>query len=224
MLEVIACSLEDALEAERGQADRLEVVRELDRGGLTPSLDLVRRIKEKSRLPMRVMLRESETDIRPLTEVVDHLCSTLSELRTIDVDGVVLGFLRQGDVDLETMSEVLSAAPDMPATFHHAFEEARSQLATLEQLSLLPQIDRVLTSGGKGTVSERAARLEAYCDRAGSALTILAGGGIDRETLRVLRAQTSVHEFHTGRAARGPSGNVSADLVSELKEILESGQ
>lgn len=42
ILEVIVCSVTDALEAERGGADRTEVVRDLDRGGLTPYLDLVR--------------------------------------------------------------------------------------------------------------------------------------------------------------------------------------
>jgi copper homeostasis protein len=38
MLEVIACSVADAVAAERGGADRLELVRDLNVGGLTPPL------------------------------------------------------------------------------------------------------------------------------------------------------------------------------------------
>ena len=35
-LEVIACSVADAIEAEKGGADRLEVISHFERGGLTP--------------------------------------------------------------------------------------------------------------------------------------------------------------------------------------------
>ena len=41
LLEVIACSVADAVEAEKGGASRLEIVRDLGRGGLTPPLELV---------------------------------------------------------------------------------------------------------------------------------------------------------------------------------------
>ena len=60
ILEVIACSLTDAIEAEQGGAGRLEIVSELKRGGLTPSFDLVAEIKQRVAIPLRVMLRESE--------------------------------------------------------------------------------------------------------------------------------------------------------------------
>ncbi len=36
LLEVIACSIDDAIAAERGGAGRLEVVSSLEAGGLTP--------------------------------------------------------------------------------------------------------------------------------------------------------------------------------------------
>ncbi len=60
ILEVIACTVEDAIEAERGGANRLEIVSRLETGGLTPAPDLVRKIKANVSLPLRVMLRESE--------------------------------------------------------------------------------------------------------------------------------------------------------------------
>jgi copper homeostasis protein CutC len=60
LLEVIACTVEDAIEAERGGAGRLEVISRFDVGGLTPAPELVREIKAKVSIPVRVMLRESE--------------------------------------------------------------------------------------------------------------------------------------------------------------------
>ena len=57
VLEVIVESVADAREAARGGADRLEVVRALELGGLTPPLTLVREIAEAVSLPLRVMVR-----------------------------------------------------------------------------------------------------------------------------------------------------------------------
>ena len=49
----------DAREAARGGADRLEVVRDLESGGLTPPLALVAAIAAETALPLRVMVREN---------------------------------------------------------------------------------------------------------------------------------------------------------------------
>ena len=59
LLEVIVQTLADAREAARGGADRLEVVRALEDGGLTPPLALVQEIAAEVSLPLRVMVREN---------------------------------------------------------------------------------------------------------------------------------------------------------------------
>jgi copper homeostasis protein len=59
ILEVIACSVADAIEAELGGAGRLEIVRAMNAGGLTPPVSLVREILAAVSIPVRVMLREN---------------------------------------------------------------------------------------------------------------------------------------------------------------------
>ena len=59
LLEVIAASVADAKAAQEGGADRLEIVRDLDQGGLTPPFDLVEEIAAAVEIPIRVMLRET---------------------------------------------------------------------------------------------------------------------------------------------------------------------
>lgn len=223
ILEVIVCSVADALEAERGGADRLEIVRDLDRGGLTPDLNLVRDIRRMVSLPLRVMLRENEDDSFPGEEIFDRLCALAFELQQIGVDGLVVGFLRNGSADIATTIELMNAAPRLPATFHHAFDETEDPLSAIAQLKKMHQIDRILSSGGPGTVSERAARLNFYRHLALDEIAILAGGGLDEAALRFLRAHTAIHEFHVGRAARFPTSNnaaVRAHLVERLRGIL----
>jgi len=63
LLEVIVSSLEDALEAEQGGAGRLEIVRNLELGGFTPSFETVQQICQHVAIPVRAMLRCSESTL-----------------------------------------------------------------------------------------------------------------------------------------------------------------
>jgi copper homeostasis protein len=217
LLEVIACSVEDAVEAERGGAGRLEVVREPGRGGLTPDDHLVEEIQNAVRIPLRVMIRESDDYAAGTAEHQSRLARLASRFASLGVDGVVLGFLDGGGIDAAAMGTVLAAAAPLRATFHHAFDELSDPHAALRALARWPQIDRVLTSGGAGDWTMKAARLQCL---AGSRISILAGGGVDLQALRAL-SRTSLTEAHVGRAARVPArvdGIVSSTKVAALVE------
>ena len=219
VLEVIACSVHDAIEAEKGGADRLEVITDFAAGGYTPSLDLVREIRARVGLPLRIMLREESG--YGLTEVIamEKLCCVANELRKIKVDGVVLGFLRGHDVDVALNQKVLSCAPDLKATFHHAFEECFDKLAAIADVKQIPQIDKILSHGGRGTRRDRVANLAAYAEIAGPEIEILAGGRINQDMIRLLRQETAIREFHVGTAAR-EDGVVSALRVEGLANAV----
>jgi copper homeostasis protein len=223
LLEVIACSVADAVEAEKGGAGRLEVVRDLERGGLTPPLELVAQIKQAVNLPLRIMLRESDGFATSSADEIDRLCAAAVRFASLGVDGFVLGFLKEGQVDAERTQRVLGCAPQVRATFHHAFEGARNQLSALDALKRLPQVDRVLSSGGAGDLKLRVQRLGQYAKAAAPELTILAGGGIEGDALLKIGRETNIREFHVGRAARAGfqvDREVQASLVSELIEKL----
>jgi len=219
ILEVIACSVADAIAAQQGGAQRLEVVRDLDRGGLTPAVELVRAIKDAVDLPLRVMVRESEGyGISAETELC-KLCIAAAEFSKFGVDGLVVGFLNGGEIDLELTAQVLASAPNLKATFHHAFEDAADQLKAVSELKELVQVDRILSSGGSGTLEQRCARLDAYVQAAAPQIEIIAGGGIDREAIDLLKRTTAIREFHVGRAARERfqvNGVVREELVRGL--------
>lgn len=222
ILEVIACSVADAVAAEKGGANRLEVVRDLKQGGLTPSLDLVREIANAVSLPLRVMLRESPGYGVSGTEEIDRLHVAAERFASLGIDGLVLGFIRLGEIDVDTTNQLLACAPQMRATFHHAFEAASNTSRALSEIKRMPQIDRILCSGGTDELEQRVKRLD-ECERAGAPeLKILAGGGIDGEAILKIRRATRVREFHVGRAAREHcqvDGGVQASLVSRLVEL-----
>lgn len=223
LLEVIVTSLEDAREAQAGGADRLEIVRDLEVGGLTPPLALVREIVVQVTTPARVMVRENAGFAVDGAQETDRLRRAMADFAALHIDGVVLGFLDKGRVDLRTTERILSEAPSVRATFHRAFEQTEAPLDDLAALEGLPQIDRILTSGGPGEWPEKAARLAAL-QQACRRITILAGGGMTLEGVRYLRRHTALREFHVGAAVRIPAtlgGAVSAKQVAWFR--AESG-
>ena len=224
LLEVIACSVNDAIEAEKGGADRLEIVRDLKRGGLTPSYELVEEIRQAVDLPVRVMLRESEGYETSGEDEIQRLCVAAERFASLEVDGFVLGFLKDREVDIELTQRVLAHVPHLRATFHHAFEDARDKLIALSAIKHLPQVDRVLSNGGTDDLESRVRRLGQYEKAAAPELMILAGGGVNNEAILKIGRETRICEFHVGRAARARfelEGGVDASLVNGLVKTLK---
>ena len=225
LLEVIVTSLEDALAARAGGADRLEIVRDLGAGGLTPSLDLVRAIAAHTGLPLRVMVRENDGyELRP--GELAALRRAAAGFAALGVDGIVVGFAAAGEPRLDDLARVLDAAAGVRATFHRAFDSLHDPLGAIAALAAVPQVDRILTSGGAGSPAERAARLAAYSERAAAQLTIIAGSEVDDEVLAVLASTGCVREAHVGRAAREAGrrdGPVSVERVRRLVTIAAGG-
>lgn len=221
VLEVIVSSVEDARAAEAGGADRLEVVRGLEAGGLTPPLDLVRAIAAETLLPLRVMVRENDGyELR--TGELHQLRRAAAEFAALGVDGLVIGFASEGEPRLDDVARVLEAAPGVRATFHRAFDQLRDPLNAIDAITALPQIDRILTSGGSGTPEERAARLARYSARAGNRLTIIAGYAVDEAMIAAIARTGCVREAHVGRAVRerdSQQGTVLAERVRRLVSV-----
>ena len=221
---MIACSVKDAVEAEKGGAHRLEVVRDLQQGGLTPPYELVAEMRRNVELPLRVMLRESEGYETSGEDEIERLCLAAERFASLGVDGFVLGFLQDAEVDIELTQRVLASAPQVRATFHHAFEDARDKLSALIAIKQLPQVDRVLSHGGGDDLRSRVQRLAQYERAAAPELTIIAGGGINGDAILEIGRETRIREFHVGRAARAQfavAGEVQASLVKGLLKKLQ---
>lgn len=224
LLEVIACSVDDAIAAERGGAHRLELVRDLGRGGLTPPPALVADVVRAVRIPVRVMIREDEPFVVSDTHVVQALCDAARAIGRLGVNGLVLGFLdRSRSVDEGLLGRVLGEAPAVRATFHRAFEEVADQGVALKALARWPQIDRVLVTGGSGSARERLAALNALAALAPPGIRVVSAVGSDRDLLARIWAEPSLGEAHVGRAARDPEtvdAPVSAAKVRGLFAAL----
>lgn len=221
LLEVIATSLDDALEAERGGADRLELLRDLDLEGLTPPLELVREVLGAVSIPVRVMLRETADYELHGAEEAASLRDSASCFAQLPIDGLVLGFVRGGRVDVDALHAILTGLPLCAVTFHRAVEAVADPVEGLRQLRSFPQIDRLLTSCNGDSWDQRQLRLEALQRLACPSIRVLVGGGLDETSLAALATSPLLNEFHVGTAARDSTGAVDHSRVAALREILD---
>ncbi|HLH04520.1 MAG TPA: copper homeostasis protein CutC [Bryobacteraceae bacterium] len=224
VLEVIVTSPAEAIEAEAGGADRLELVRDLAHGGLTPDFEVVSAVLDAVRIPVRVMLRESATMSVRNGQELQRLQSAASHFAQLPLDGIVLGFIRDGAIDQSALESVLRCAPECRFTFHRAFEELPNAELALAELKRFPRIDRILTSGGHGDWSRRKARLLALQGAASPEISLMVGAGLSGDVLRDLARTPELREIHVGRAARAQhsvAGTVERGLVERLRNILQ---
>jgi copper homeostasis protein len=223
LIEVIVQTLDDARAAAEGGADRIEIVRAIRSGGLTPPLTLVTAIAAELALPLRVMIREN-SGYETGPHEMEALRRAALAFAGIGVDGLVAGFSKRGALSVPDLSVVLDAAPGVPVTFHRAFDSLSDPLGAIDRLARIPQIDAVLTHGGEGTPATRCARLREYSARAGARLAIMAGGGVDEEAFALFAKAGCVREIHVGRAARdgrNPEGPVTAASVRRLRDLAD---
>ena len=226
-LEVIATSAEDAVAAQEGGADRLELVTDLARGGMTPSLDVVDRVLAAVKVPVRVMLRESEAHEVPDPATRRRLVALARELGARPIGGVVCGFLRAGAIDVLLTAAVADACEGRPLTFHRAIEDCMDPLDALGALKDVPSVDRVLASGGSGPWAERAERLTEWATRLLPDIRVIVGGGVTQELVPSIAQLAGMVDVHVGRAARRDGdvdGPVEAVKVAAIRAALDQAR
>ncbi|MFI8963903.1 copper homeostasis protein CutC [Streptomyces sp. NPDC053493] len=223
VLEVIALDEEDAVAAQAGGADRLELVTDIAADGFTPSTTGFATIRAAVDIPLRVMLRLTDGFA---AGDIDALVGRASELREAGADAFVLGFLTaDGDADLVAVERLMAVLDGCPWTFHRAIDRAADRDALRKQLADLPGLDTYLTAGAATGVDDGLRTLRAEAARAGEPgyePQILVGGGLRLDHLPTLRA-AGLTAFHIGGAARphGWTAPVSESAVRAWREAVD---
>jgi copper homeostasis protein len=205
IVEAAVESLDDALAAVAGGADRLELCANLDAGGTTPSAALITAVREKVELPLVVMIRPREGDFVYSDDELSRMYEDVALARSLGASGVVLGVLDTFDrLDLERTAALVEAAAGIPVTFHRAIDQVARRVVSIDALAALG-IARVLSSGGAETASDGVDELRAMVQRAGDRLDIVAGGRVRADNARAIVERTGVSELHarcSGDSAR----------------------
>ncbi|MEV6161367.1 copper homeostasis protein CutC [Streptomyces sp. NPDC052052] len=224
VLEVIALDAGDAVAAQEGGADRLELVTDMAADGLTPSLETFAKIRAAVGIPLRVMLRLADGFA---AGDIDALVARTRELRTEGAEEFVLGFLdTEGHADLVAVERLVAELDGCRWTFHRAIDRADDRETLRKQLADMPGLDTYLTAGSPKGVDDGIPTLLAEAARKGEPgyePQILVGGGLRLDHLPQLLS-AGIDAVHIGSAARpaGWAGPVDVAAVREWRTTLDA--
>ncbi|MER7683563.1 copper homeostasis protein CutC [Streptomyces sp. NPDC097610] len=227
VLEVIALGVEDAVAAQAGGADRLELVTDMAADGLTPAVETFAGIRAAVDISLRVMLRRADGFAAGGAKGIDALVQVAGEMRAAGADEFVLGFLDEhGGPDLSAVERIVAELDGCPWTFHRAIDRAADRDSLRKQLADLPGLDAYLTAGSPDGVDDGFPTLLAEAARRtepGYEPRIMVGGGLRLDHVSRLRA-AGIDAFHIGGAARpgGWDGPVTVAAVREWRQALDA--
>ena len=195
-LEVCVDSVESALAAQEGGADRLEVCANLIIGGTTPGVSQFRQIRKACEIELNVLIRPRFGDFLYTEAEFRMMQEDIRMFRELGADGVVAGCLKaDGRLDGKRMEELRKCAGELTFTLHRAFDVCREPYETLEEAVCLG-IDTILTSGQASVCTKGEEVLKKLVAQAEERIEILAGGGVNAEVIRRIRETAKVSSFH----------------------------
>lgn len=204
LLEISVETVERAVAAERSGADRIELCGELTDGGVTPSRELLRSVREIVHVPIFSMIRPRGGDFVYSAEEFAEMKRAIAAAKESGMNGVVLGMLQKNrEIDVERTRELVDLAHSLPVTFHRAFDECTDLPEALEDV-IRTGAARILTSGGAASAWEGAETLAKLIAAAGNRIVIVPGAGIHVGNIAEVARRTGAREFHSGLSTELP--------------------
>ncbi|KAF9454215.1 hypothetical protein P691DRAFT_718235 [Macrolepiota fuliginosa MF-IS2] len=199
LIEVCIDSVESAINAVEGGADRLELCANLGAGGgTTPSLGLLKLVKQAVKdIPIMVMIRPRVGDFLYSDFELEVMLEDIRTFKDQGVRGFVVGILtKDGRVDVERMRRVVDEILPLEVCFHRAFDMTKDGEAALRDIMDIGGVSRILTSGQEPTAIQALPKIESLfqlsktlTDHEVWGLTILPGSGINAKTVPELLAR-----------------------------------
>jgi copper homeostasis protein len=194
--EVVVYNIESSFKAQEGGADRIELCDNPADGGTTPSLGTVEVVRKNVTLDVFVMLRPRGGDFCYSSYEFHAMKRDLLQCQKLSVDGFVLGILNpDGTLDKKRCKELIDKARPLKVTCHRAFDMTRDPFEALEDC-IEVGFSRILTSGHRAKALEGVDLIRQLVEKAGNRISIMAGSGVNENTVRDIVSHSRVKEIH----------------------------
>lgn len=198
--EVVVYNIESAMRAQEGGADRIELCDNAAEGGTTPSYAMIEQARQNISIDLFVMLRPRGGDFLYSNYEYHMIKRDLYQCQKLSVDGVVFGLLNEdGTLDKKRCAELIRIARPLKVTCHRAFDMTRDPFEALEDC-IEVGFDRILTSGQKAKAPEGLDLIATLQQRAAGRISIMAGSGVNEQTVEKVVSNTKVNEIHFSAA------------------------
>lgn len=229
LVEICVDDLEGVECACRGGADRIELCRDVNCGGLTPTDKVIAAALENAPAGgVQILVRPRPGDFIHTEGEINTICADIRRLHelsaAIDVPvGFVIGALNEDlTINEDAAARMRDAAGERPLTFHRGFDQVPNISQGLETLIRLGY-DRVLTTGGHPSVAQYEV-LGDMVRQVGDDLIILASGGLRAHNVAEVIAATGVPEVHM-RAPGDMNTGTDQILVEEImRQVCKAGR
>ena len=196
ILEVCVDSVESAIAAVRGGAQRLELCANLVIGGTTPGVSQFKQIRKACDIPINVLIRPRYGDFLYTDYEFQMIAEDAQMFRELGADGIVVGFLKpDGNLDTQRLKELKKKVGTGSMTLHRAFDVCRDPYRSLEE-AIEAGADTILTSGQQNTCLEGRKLLGELIRKAEGKIDIMAGSGVNVSTMACLMDEIDARSFH----------------------------
>ena len=181
-IELCASSIEALGLAKNLKINRVEVCQNLESGGLTPSVSLVKTALEM-KLRTHVLIRPRVGGFIYSNQELELIEKEISFFNDMGVGGVVIGaLLPDHRINSSFLLKVKNSFPNIDITFHKAFDDTPDWQASLDTL-IECGVNRVLSSGCKNHVIKGMSTLKLMIEHARDRIEILPGGGLNDQNI-----------------------------------------
>ncbi|KAK5723715.1 hypothetical protein LTR15_005415 [Elasticomyces elasticus] len=220
LLEICCFDPASAVLAYEAGADRVELCKDREAGGTTPSYDWLVDVRGRVRIPIFTMIRPRGGNFIYSDVEFDQMKSDIKDFKAHS-DGFVFGILNNdGRIDVRRTAELVKAAAPLPCTFHKAFDDTPDLLEAFDDV-LNTGCSAILSSGGAHTAQAGIESLGQLVRMSQQRITIMPGGSVRSSNISTLRAFTRADIFHSSAVPKGAT-EPSASEVRQLKDQLRA--
>ena len=219
IVEICANSRQSAINAVAGGAGRIELCRQLELGGTTPTEDDIRYCVHELNLRTHVLVRPRAGDFVYTDAEFEQIVREVELCRQCGAHAVVVGFLTpDGMIDEERTRQMVQLAAPMEVTFHRAFDEMRQPPLEALEVIIRCGCHRLLTSGCQPNAEAGIPTIRALVQQARGRILIMAGAGVTPDNACRIVQETRVPEIHGSCKQNLPNGTsvTNPEIVSQL--------
>ena len=201
--EACVDNIQDAINAFKKGADRIEFCSNLDEDGLTPSnYDLIS-LKKSISIPVRVMVRPHSNSFNYNNDDLIQMKETIEFCKNQKFDGVVFGCLDDNnELDLNKIKYLADFAKPLNVIIHKAIDLTSSPLNSLKKLIKIDNVNGVLSSGGFETAELGTEVLKKMINISPNDFEIIYAGKITNHNFKILHEKID-GKFYHGRKIVG---------------------
>ena len=201
--EACVDNIQDAINAFKKGADRIEFCSNLDEDGLTPSnYDLIS-LKKNISIPVRIMVRPHSNSFNYNDDDLIQMKETIEFCKNQKFDGVVFGCLDDdNELDLNKIEYLADFAKPLNVIIHKAIDLTPSPVNSLMNLLEIDNVNGVLSSGGFETAELGTEVLKKMINISPNDFEIISAGKITNQNFKILHEKID-GKFYHGRKIVG---------------------